>query len=237
MSAGGQMITVVLADATRMGCQLLIDTIQRRNRFRVVGFATAREEVLSNVRKLQPDIAVISSRLQDGAFAGLMVLPELRTLQMRPRVIMLLDDDQPKLVVESFLNGARGIFCRTGVAAELRKCIQCVHEGQIWATNAHLEHVVEALARAPVRGPAKTAVTTALSKREDEIARLVASGLSNHEVAQRLSLSHHTVKNYLFRVFEKLGISTRIELVLHILSQSKRPESEQIENGEMTPRM
>jgi DNA-binding CsgD family transcriptional regulator len=54
----------------------------------------------------------------------------------------------------------------------------------------------------------KTAVITALSKREEEIARLVASGLSNGEVAQRLSLSQHTVKNYLFRVYEKLGIST-----------------------------
>jgi DNA-binding NarL/FixJ family response regulator len=227
MPEGGQIITVVLADATRMGCQLLIDTIQRRNHFRVVGFATAREEVLSIVRKLQPDIAVISSRLQDGAFAGLLVLLELRALQMRPRGIMLLDDDQPKVVVQAFLNGARGIFCRTGVAAELRKCIQCVHKGQIWANNTHIEHVVEALTHAPVRGPAKTAVITALSKREDEIARLVASGLSNSEVAQRLSLSRHTVKNYLFRVYEKLGISTRIELVLYVLSRYRDPDSEQ----------
>jgi DNA-binding NarL/FixJ family response regulator len=57
----------------------------------------------------------------------------------------------------------------------------------------------------------------ALSKREEEIARLVASGFSNCEVAQRLSLSRHTVKNYLFRVYEKLGISTRMEVVLYIL--------------------
>ena len=73
-----------------------------------------------------------------------------------------------------------------------------------------------------------------LSKREEEIARLVASGLSNSEVAQRLSLSRHTVKNYLFRVYEKLGISTRIELVLYVLSKDQGTESEQNQVAEMT---
>jgi DNA-binding CsgD family transcriptional regulator len=75
--------------------------------------------------------------------------------------------------------------------------------------------------------PRKLAKAQALSKRETQVARLVASGLSNREVAQGLSLSHHTIKNYLLRVFEKLGISTRVELVLYMLSQHKRPESEQ----------
>jgi DNA-binding NarL/FixJ family response regulator len=74
--------------------------------------------------------------------------------------------------------------------------------------------------------PLQPEITT-LSKREDEIARFVASGLSNSEVAQRLSLSRHTVKNYLFRVYEKLGISTRIELVLYVLSRYRDPDSEQ----------
>ena len=86
--------------------------------------------------------------------------------------------------------------------------------------------------QAPAPLLAETAVTRALSKREDEIARLVASGLSNREVAQRLSLSRHTVKNYLFRVYEKLGISTRIELVLYISSRYHGPESEQNEIAE-----
>jgi DNA-binding NarL/FixJ family response regulator len=234
-----QPITVVLADDTLMGCQLLIDAIQRGDQFRVVGCAIAREEVLSLLRAEQPDIALISSRLQDGALAGLLVLQELRNWKTRPRVIMLLDDDQPKIVVELFLNGARGIFSRTEVAAKLRKCIRCVYEGQVWASNSHLEHVVEAVMQAPVPAPAPANPTMlrVLSKREEEIARLVAGGLSNHEVAQRLSLSQHTVKNYLFRVFEKTGVSTRIELVLYILSRGKRSESQVGENEEMTFRM
>jgi DNA-binding NarL/FixJ family response regulator len=69
-------------------------------------------------------------------------------------------------------------------------------------------------------------VITALSKREEEIARFVASGLSNDEVAQRLSLRRDAVEDYLSRVYEKLGISTRIELVLYILSRYQGTESE-----------
>jgi DNA-binding NarL/FixJ family response regulator len=232
-SEEGRSTTVVLADANRMGCQLLADKIQRHGHLRVVGSATTREEAISAVRNLQPDIAVISSRLQDGKFAGLLALRELHTLQTRPRVIMLLDDDQPKLVVEAFRNGADGIFCnRTAVATEVRKCIQCVYKGQIWANNTYLEHIVKALMQAPVVGVAKTAVIRALSKREEEVARLVASGLSNREIAERLSLSWHTVKNHLFRVFEKLAISTRIELFLYISSRYKEPEAEQNEIAE-----
>ena len=84
---------------------------------------------------------------------------------------------------------------------------------------------------------AKTVVITALSKREMEIVRLAASGLSNCEVGQRLSLSESTVKNYLVRVYEKLGISTRIELILYILSYHQSPESEENEIMEKTFKM
>ena len=167
-------------------------------------------------------------------FTGVRVLRELHTLQTPPRVIMLLDDDQSELVVESFRHGARGIFCRTEMTTQLRKCIQCVYKGQIWANNTQLERIVEALMQAPAPLLAKMA---ALSQREEKVAQLVASGLSNGEVAQRLSLSRHTVKNYLFRVYEKLGISTRIELVLYILSRYKGPESEQNQVAETPLKM
>ena len=81
---------------------------------------------------------------------------------------------------------------------------------------------------APLRpqriGDVATRVLVA-SKREEEIAGLVATGMSNRDVADKLGLSPHTVKNFLFRIFEKLGISTRIELVLYVLSQDKPLEA------------
>ena len=99
---------------------------------------------MSDISEFQPDIAVTSSRLEEDALAGLQVLLELRTLQTSPRVIMLLDDDQSELVIELFRNGARGIFCRTEIPPQLRKCIQCVYMGQIWANNTRLESIVDA---------------------------------------------------------------------------------------------
>jgi DNA-binding NarL/FixJ family response regulator len=84
---------------------------------------------------------------------------------------------------------------------------------------------------------AKTVVITTLSKREMEIVQLAASGLSNCEVGQRLSLSESTVKNNLVHVYEKLGISTRIELILYILSYHQSNESEEREIAENTLKM
>jgi two-component system, NarL family, nitrate/nitrite response regulator NarL len=138
-------------------------------------------------------------------------------------LIILLDENNPELIVEAFRNGARGIFCRTGSSGELRKCLERVCAGQIWASNAQLECVLQALTRVPAPVITRPPVTAALSKREEEVARPVASGFSNREISKKLGLSPHTVKNYLFRVYEKLGFATRIELVLYMLSQTKRP--------------
>ncbi len=225
--------TILVADATRMGCQLVSDAIQRQGHFRVVGNATSSDEVISAVSGARPDIVVISARLQDGDLAGLSALRRLRALQARSRVVMLLDDDEREVVVEAFLNKARGVFCRIGSSGDLRKCIQSVHNGQIWITNAQVEYIVEAVMQAPALGVNRRAAS-ALSQREEEIARLVAAGLSNRDVSAKLSLSQHTVKNYLSRIFEKLGISTRIELVLYILSQATPTETNRRIRSDLT---
>lgn len=222
---------MLVADATRMDCQLVSDAIQRQSRFRVIGNVTRSSEVVSSLRSSRPDVAVISARLQDGASAGLSALQELRSMSSRPRIVMLLDNDDRQFVVDSFLNGARGIFCKVGSSGELRKCIQTIHNGEIWISNAQVEYIVDALMQTPGLRAVNDPGTSLLSRREDEIARLVATGLSNLEVSEKLGLSPHTVKNYLFRIFEKLGISTRIELVLYILSQARPSESDR----ELTP--
>jgi DNA-binding NarL/FixJ family response regulator len=214
--------TVLVANATPMDCQLVSDAIQQDKHFRVVGRATNSSEVVSAVHKLQPDVAVISARLQDGAVAGLLALRRLRGLQTR--TVLLSDIDERELVIDAFLNNARGIFCRTGSSAELRKCVQSVHNGEIWASNSQMEYIVDALMKTPA--PASSGVRAGLTKREEEIVQLVATGLSNRDVSKKLALSQHTVKNNLSRIYRKLGISTRIELLLYVLSQKNAPETQ-----------
>jgi DNA-binding NarL/FixJ family response regulator len=221
--ASGAYATVLIADARRMDCQLLANSIQRNSQMRVIGSATSCAEVISAVRENQPHVSVVSTRLQDGDFAGFLALQELRASEPQSHVIMLLDEDKAELVVEAFRHGARGIFCRTGAPAELRKCVHAVRDGQIWANNRQLEHIVGAVMQVPA---SKFSKTVLLTKREEEVTRLVAAGLSNREVSEELGLSPHTVKNYLSHVFKQLGISNRTELVLYVLSQTKPPQAE-----------
>lgn len=212
-------VTVLVADATPMDCQLVSEAIQRHNHFRVIDRVVSSSQTIAAVRKAQPDVAVISARLQDGAFAGLLALRGLRAFPTRSRIVVVLDRDDRELVVESFLNNARGLFCRIGSSGELRKCVQSVHNGEIWINNSQIQYLVDALMLSPARAGANGKAATVLSKREKEVARLVATGLSNRDISDKLGLSPHTVKNCLSRIFEKVGISTRIELVLYILSQ------------------
>jgi two-component system nitrate/nitrite response regulator NarL len=216
---------VLIADANRMDCQLLADAVQRNGQLRIVGCATSSGEVLSSVRANRPDVAVISARLPGGAFSGLQLTRELHKLRLGIRIVVVIDADEHELVVDAFRSGARGVFCRTESSKELRKCIQRVHEGQIWANSAQMERIVDALMQTPKLGAMYSKDISVLSKREEQVCRLAAVGLSNREISSKLGLSEHTVKNYLFKIFNKLGISTRIELVLYALSQSKRPVS------------
>jgi DNA-binding NarL/FixJ family response regulator len=109
----------------------------------------------------------------------------------------------------------------------LGKCIHAVHNGQVWANSQNLSYLLDALAQAlPMRLQDARGIYL-LSKREEDVVRLVAQGLMNREISVQLGLSEHTVRNYLFRVFDKLGVSTRVELVLYYLQerQVELPES------------
>jgi len=122
--------------------------------------------------------------------------------------------------LQAFRAGARGIFSRQGSIESLCKCVRSVHEGQIWANSQQMSLAVEALASSPTVRAVDAKGLDLLSKRELEVVRSLAEGLTNREIAERLGLSQHTIKNYLFRVFDKLGVSSRVELLFMALSQA-----------------
>jgi DNA-binding NarL/FixJ family response regulator len=161
----------------------------------------------------------VVATLEDDATAGLQALRELRLTRSSTRVVMLLDCSEPTRVIEAFSNGARGVFCTSQGFEVLCKCIRSVHAGQVWADSSQLHWVVQALGeREPVRMVSATG-TPLLTKREEQIVRMVAEGLPNSEICASLGVSTHTVKNHLFRIYEKLGVSNRVELVLYALSR------------------
>jgi DNA-binding NarL/FixJ family response regulator len=102
----------------------------------------------------------------------------------------------------------------------LPKCIECVHSGQVWANSSELHFLLEALSK-PSLAHFRHFGDSPLSARETDVVRCVAEGMTNREIARRLKLTEHTVKNYLFRIFDKLGVSSRVEVVLYALGSGE----------------
>jgi DNA-binding NarL/FixJ family response regulator len=93
-----------------------------------------------------------------------------------------------------------------------------VHKGQIWASNEDLEHLIGALSQTKPLHLKNPDGMPLLTRREEEVVHLVADGLKNREIAERLKVKEHSIRNYLYRIFENLGVSTRVELILYAFS-------------------
>jgi two-component system, NarL family, response regulator DegU len=220
--SSGTLITVAIADGNPMAGRLLADQFKRYSDFSVVSCASDRASLLKSVRENKAAVALISADLQDGLLSGLSALQEVHDADPELRPILLFDRPEPHLVVEGMRAGARGFFSRMNFDfAALRKCIRRVCEGQIWIGNTEMEYVFDALSQArPLRVVNQEGLNL-LSPREEEVMRLVVEGLGNREIAALLELSEHTVKNYLFHIFDKLGISNRVELVLYAVTNPR----------------
>jgi DNA-binding NarL/FixJ family response regulator len=166
-----------------------------------------------------PDVALISENLQDGPLTGFSVLDELHRFFPKTSVIVLLRSASMDLIVDAFRAGAKGVFCREEPLQTLCKCIQSVHQGQVWANSSQLRSVLDAFASAAPLHLTNAHGQPLLTKRETDVVKLVVDGHSNRDVAEKLGLTEHTVSNYLFRIYEKLGISSRVELVLYSLKR------------------
>jgi DNA-binding NarL/FixJ family response regulator len=185
----------------------------------VVGTAFSSEEVLKQVAEHQPQVTLVSAHLQDGPTAGLKALRELHASKSGTRPVLLLDSPDLEIVVDAFSTGARGVVYRTSSFRALCKCLRSVHAGQISADGTQLQWICENLReREPARIVSAKGIPL-LTEREEQITHMVAEGLPNLEISSKLGLGPHTVKNHLFHIYEKLGISNRVELVLYALSR------------------
>ena len=212
-------ITIVVAQRSPMAAQVLCCALRgQRKHFAVVGCVHTPEELLKQVSEHHPDIAVISSILRGDPDGGLKVVRKLRVSGTTTRPIVLLDSSDSKQVFDAFSAGAKGVVSQADSFEALCKCIRCVHAGQIWADSTQLQGIFETLVeREPARIVSAKGIPL-LTKREEQIAHMVAEGLPNHEISAKLGVSLHTVKNHLYRIYGKLGISNRVELVLYALS-------------------
>ena len=211
-------VRVFVFEATQLSCELLSHALeQSRYGIGVVGSSVnlrGKEEF----QMVESDVAIISSTLEDGPLAGFTLLRSLARTNKSARFVMLLDQGDRDLVVEAFRCGAAGVHERSQPLEMICKCVYSVSLGQVWANSQQLRYVTDALA-AGIAHRVTDVEGQPLLTREDEICSLVAEGLKNREIAKLLNLSEHTVKNHLFRIFERLGISSQTELILYVMGQ------------------
>jgi len=228
-----EVIRVLAADSNLMSSQLLASALQRDARFHVIEAPPDANGILSAITREKPSVLILSAEVNGSKGKGFQVVREVRSACPDTRVVILLDSAERGQVVEAFRAGARGVFSRNGSLKLLAKCIYCVHQGQIWANSKELRYLLEALGEALPLRVTDAKGTQLLSRREQEVVRCVAEGLSNREIAQRLGLTEHTVKNYLFRIFDKLGVSKRVEVVLYAYSMGHVPEGGKSDDKEL----
>jgi DNA-binding NarL/FixJ family response regulator len=215
----GYPISLLVAEHSRMGCNLMETALRRCRNITVSASVVESTEFSEAVKTSNPHVCIISSSLKDGPTAGFRATRELRETNRNVSVVMLLEASERTLVVEAFRSGARGVLSRDDPFDILPKCIQKVHEGQVWANSEQLGFLIDSVAESslPVITDARGA--TLLTQRELSLVQLVAEGRTNRDISRELHLSEHTVRNYLFRIFNKLGVSTRLELALYAIHQ------------------
>ncbi len=208
-------IRILLADCTKMACQLLAAAIDQDPKIKVVAAVTSAVEASQVVTDSAPDIVLLGANLDGQSTGGFDLARRLRMIKPELFVVMLLDHLDGASVVEAFRAHASGVFIRDGSVQSLRKCIHSVFGGQVWASTEALRFALEALAGTsmPTVDPNSMA---SLTRREREVVALAVDGLKKRDIAKKLCLSEHTVKNYLFSIFGKLQVSSRLELTLAV---------------------
>ncbi len=204
-----------------MGSQLLAESLGRDPHFQVLGVVAAADFFPLAAR--EPDVSLISMEFEAGAKKGLQVARTLSAVHPGIHIVILLEESTRESVIASFHCGATGVFCRTDPISELHNCIEQVNRGEIWAGRDQAQYLLEALRNTPCCDGIEDGKLRLLTKRELEVAEHAAQGQSNKQIANELNLSDHTIKNYLFRVFEKLGVSSRFELLFLLFNERHNP--------------
>jgi DNA-binding NarL/FixJ family response regulator len=202
-------IRIALADDHPIVLQGLQQLFERHADFEVVCCCTTGNAALIGVRTHRPDVLVLDLRMPEGS--GLDVLRAIAADKLECRTVLLTATVSDDEVVEAVRLGARGLILKESPPEALVDCVRRVFRGEQWLER---ETLARAFQRALDRETATRDAADALTPREIEIVRMVAQGLRNRAIAERLSISEGTVKVHLHNIYEKFAVDGRIELLL-----------------------
>jgi DNA-binding NarL/FixJ family response regulator len=216
-------IRIVVADDHPIFRDGLCKLLALEEDFEVVAQAQDGRQVLDVLQQYEPDILLLDLKMP--GLDGLATLQRLQIAKNKTRVIVLTASDDKNEFVQAMKLGTSGIVLKQTATELLIKSIRKVHAGEIWldshTTAAVIRQFVandESPPQSPVSSaPPRERERSPLSQREREIVALVAQGFKNKEMAEKMFISEQTVKNHLHNIFDKLGVSDRLELALYAI--------------------
>jgi two-component system nitrate/nitrite response regulator NarL len=214
MTKKSAKIRILIADdhaVFRYGLRTLLDS---EPMFKVVGEAVDGADVAKLMSELKP--AVLMLDLAMPRLTGIEVLRNLASAEDAVRVIILTAAIEKRQIVEALQLGARGILLKDAAVPLVTKCIQTVLTGDYWVDHEAVSSLVDYLKRLQKEAPERTSQKALdfFTPREHEIISAIVSGRSNKEIAAKLSISEDTVKHHLSNIFDKAGVSNRLELAI-----------------------
>jgi DNA-binding NarL/FixJ family response regulator len=236
LALASSAITVLIADSNRMQAQLLISALRRRSEFRISTCQVDIAAILQAVASTPAKVVVVSLNHSANIASQMAAMRRIHLSHPAIAKVLLVESYDRELVVSAFRSGARGIFCISNTHFKLLcKCIQRVAGGQIWANTEQMNFVLDLFSEVPSLRVLNSRGQQLLTPREQQVVALVAEGLSNRDTARELDLSEHTIKKYLFRIFDKLGISSRVELVLYAVNHGDPLQAEWLAGASRPP--
>jgi two-component system nitrate/nitrite response regulator NarL len=212
------LIRVAIADAHPVVREGLRRLLHAEQEFHVVGQAEDGTAAVKLVKTRRPDILMLDAGIP--GMSGMQVLRELAKAQTECRVILLNASIDRAQALEALRLGVRGLVTKNTTIALMIKCIRTVMTGQYWVGRESVSDLIGCLVpRRPGGQAAPLAQQTELTHRELQIVAAVVAGYANKEIASRLSLSEHTVKHHLSSIFDKLGVTNRLEVALTAIKQ------------------
>jgi DNA-binding NarL/FixJ family response regulator len=205
-------VRILIADDHPLFRDGLRRLLQAQSGFEVVGEASDGDVLLDMVRKTRPDILLLD--LSMPRRNGMEVLRELSASRLPVRTLLLTASIEKAQIVQALKLGAYGVILKESTTQRLFESIHCVMAGQYWVGRESVTDLVRALRSVAPPEDAVRRREYGLTARETEIVTLVVAGYSNPDIAQRCSISEQTVKHHISNVFDKLGVSNRLELAL-----------------------
>jgi DNA-binding NarL/FixJ family response regulator len=216
----GSKIRIVVADDHPIFRDGLCKLLGLEEDFEVVAQAQDGRQVLDVLQQYAPDILLLDLKMP--GLDGLATLQRLQAVKNKTRVIVLTASDDKNEFVQAMKLGTSGIVLKQTATELLIKSIRKVHAGEIWLDSHTTAAVIRQFVAnddTPLPTPPSTRERerSPLSQREREIVALVAQGFKNKEMAEKMFISEQTVKNHLHNIFDKLGVSDRLELALYAI--------------------